>query len=126
MAAGFMFATGIENSYPTIQLPDGSTKGIDEMEKAHFYQRWKEDFALLDELGIRHLRFGPPYYKVHLASGKYDWSATDQWMYSLKDQDITVIADLCHFGVPDWIGNFQNPDFPRLFAEYAEAFAARY
>ena len=22
------------------------------------------------------------------------------------------IVDLCHFGVPDWIGDFQNPDFP--------------
>ena len=30
------------------------------------------------------------------------------------------------FGVPDWIGNFQNPDFPQLFAEYASAFATRY
>lgn len=28
-----MFATGIENSYPTISLPDGSTKRVDEMEK---------------------------------------------------------------------------------------------
>jgi len=25
-----MFATGIENSYPTIQLPDGRTKRMDE------------------------------------------------------------------------------------------------
>jgi beta-glucosidase/6-phospho-beta-glucosidase/beta-galactosidase len=28
--------------------------------------------------------------------------------------------------VPDWIGNFQNPELPRLFAEYAGAVAARY
>jgi hypothetical protein len=28
--------------------------------------------------------------------------------------------------VPDWIGNFQNPDFPELFADYAGAFARRY
>ena len=34
--------------------------------------------------------------------------------------------DLCHFGVPDWIGDFQNPDFPALFAEYAAAFARRF
>jgi beta-glucosidase/6-phospho-beta-glucosidase/beta-galactosidase len=33
---------------------------------------------------------------------------------------------LCHFGVPDWLGDFQNPDFPTLFAEYAKAFAERY
>jgi hypothetical protein len=30
--------------------------------------------------------------------------------------DVSPIVDLCHFGVPDWIGSFQNPDFPRLFA----------
>lgn len=28
--------------------------------------------------------------------------------------------------MPDWIGNFQNPDFPEYFAEYADAFAQRY
>jgi beta-glucosidase/6-phospho-beta-glucosidase/beta-galactosidase len=36
------------------------------------------------------------------------------------------IVDLCHFGVPDWLGNFQNPDFPELFAKYAAAFAQRF
>ena len=30
----FMFATRIENSYPTIILPDGTGKRVDEMEKA--------------------------------------------------------------------------------------------
>ncbi len=34
--------------------------------------------------------------------------------------------DLCHFGVPDWIGNFQNSDFPELFAVYAKEFAQRF
>ena len=33
---------------------------------------------------------------------------------------------MCHFGVPDWIGDFQNPDWPPLFAEYAQAFAERF
>ena len=36
------------------------------------------------------------------------------------------IVDLCHFGVPDWIANFQNPDLPELFAGYAQAFAERF
>jgi hypothetical protein len=35
-------------------------------------------------------------------------------------------VDLCHFGVPDWLGNFQNPDFATQFANYAGAFADRY
>ena len=33
LGSKFMFATGIENSYPTILLPDGTIKRIDEMEK---------------------------------------------------------------------------------------------
>jgi hypothetical protein len=37
----FMFATGIENSYPTILLPDGTRKRVDEMEKCGHYQRWR-------------------------------------------------------------------------------------
>jgi beta-glucosidase/6-phospho-beta-glucosidase/beta-galactosidase len=35
-------------------------------------------------------------------------------------------VDLCHFGVPDWMGNFQNPDFPEQFGTYAAAFADRF
>ena len=47
-------------------------------------------------------------------------------MHRLRDLGITVIADLCHFGVPSWLGGFQDPAFPVLFAEYARAFARRY
>jgi beta-glucosidase/6-phospho-beta-glucosidase/beta-galactosidase len=122
----FMFATGIENSSPTIAGPDGGSVRVDEMEKAHFYSRWREDFALVKELGIGFLRYGPPYYRTRLGPGRYDWSFADETFAELKRLGITPIADLCHFGVPDWVGNFQNPDWPPLFAEYARAFAVRY
>jgi beta-glucosidase/6-phospho-beta-glucosidase/beta-galactosidase len=39
---------------------------------------------------------------------------------------ITPIADLCHFGLPEWAGGFQNAEWPQLFARYAAAFAERY
>lgn len=126
MDAKFMFATGIENSYPTIKLPDGKTKRIDEMESCSHYENWKLDFKLVKDLGINFLRYGPPYYRVHVGPGKYDWSFTDETMKELRNLKITPIVDLCHFGVPDWIGDFQNPDWPRHFAEYAKAFAERY
>lgn len=121
-----MFATGIENSYPTIATPEGGSKRIDEMEKCFHYRRWREDFELVKELGIQFLRYGPPYYKTHLGPGKYDWEFADQTFRRLKELGITPIADLCHFGVPDWVGSFQNSEWPRLFAEYAKAFARRY
>lgn len=122
----FMFTTGIENSYPTILLPDGTEKRVDEMEKTDHYKRWKEDFSLLPQLGIEFLRYGVPYYRTHLGPGSYDWSFADETFAELARLGITPIVDLCHFGVPDWIGNFQNPDFPVYFAEYAFAFAQRF
>ncbi|MEO6546851.1 MAG: family 1 glycosylhydrolase [Ferruginibacter sp.] len=121
----FMFCTGIENSYPTIKWGRGK-KRVDEMEKTHHYSLWKTDFNLVKEMGIQFLRYGPPYYSTHLGPGKYDWSFSDETFNALKKLHITPIVDLCHFGVPDWLDNFQNPAFPAYFAEYARAFAKRY
>ena len=122
----FVFATGIENSYPNIKLPDGSSKRVDEMEKCGHYENWQRDFELVNEMGISFLRYGPPYYKTHVAPGKYDWFFTDDTFHRLKELRITPIVDLCHFGLPDWLGDFQNPDFPKYFAEYAKEFALRF
>jgi len=121
----FMFATGIENSYPTIVV-DGETRRVDEMERCGHYRRWHDDFYLVRELGLEYLRYGPPYYRVHLGPDRYDWSFADETFNALHDMGIVPIADLCHFGVPDWIGDFQNTDWPELFADYAAAFASRY
>jgi beta-glucosidase len=123
MYRGFIFATGIENSIPTIQ--NGRVR-MDEMEKCKHYDFWKKDFDIVQELGINFLRYGPPIHKTFLAPSKYDWSFADTTFRELQDRHILPIVDLCHFGVPDWIGNFQNPDFPLLFSQYARAFASRF
>lgn len=122
----FMFTTGIENSYPSIILPDGSRKRVDELEKTGHYYNWKTDLALVKELGIEYLRYGPAYYKTHVAPHSYDWGFADETFHYLNELEIKPIVDLCHFGLPDWIGDFQNPDFPQYFAEYARAFAERF
>jgi len=121
----FMFATGIENSYPTIEWK-GKTIRQDELAKTKHYDRWRDDFRLLQELGIEYLRYGAPYFSTHTGPGKYDWGFTDETFNALRQQKTKLIVDLCHFGVPDWIGNFQNSDWPRLFVEYARAFARRF
>ena len=120
-----MFATGIENSYPTVFI-DGKKVRVDEMEKTGHYKNWQQDFQLVKEMEIEFLRYGPPYFSTHTGPGQYNWSFADETFARLKELDITPIVDLCHFGVPDWMDSFQNPDFPQYFAEYALAFATRY
>ncbi len=123
MTSGFMFATGVENSYPTIQ---GGKHRVDEMEKCGHYAKWRQDFDCVQQLGIRFLRYGPALHRTWLGDGRYDWEFADQAFADLKHRGIMPIVDLCHFGVPDWIGNFQNGDFPALFARYSAAFARRF
>jgi beta-glucosidase/6-phospho-beta-glucosidase/beta-galactosidase len=120
-----MFATGIENSYPTIEWK-GQTIRRDEMEECGHYKRWRDDFELTRQMGIEFLRYGPALYKTHLAPGKYDWSFADDTFAKLKEMGITPITDLCHFGVPDWVGGMNNPEWPPLFADYAREFARRF
>ncbi|OGX90656.1 family 1 glycosylhydrolase [Hymenobacter coccineus] len=122
-APQFLFATGIENSNPTIQ--NGKVR-VDELEKCGHYQHWQKDFDLVQELGIEFLRYGPPLHTTWQGPGKYDWSFADLAFQDLRRRNIVPIVDLCHFGLPDWLGNFQNPDFPKLFADYARAFAQRF
>jgi beta-glucosidase/6-phospho-beta-glucosidase/beta-galactosidase len=118
-----MFATGIENSIPTID--NGRTR-VDQMESCGHYRHWRRDFDCVEELGLKYLRYGPPLHTTYLGPGRHDWEFADVTLKDLRTRGIIPIVDLCHFGVPDWIGDFQNPDFPQLFALYAGAFAERY
>jgi len=123
MIYGFMFATGIECSAPTI---GNGTIRVDELESCGHYRRWRDDFDCVQDLGLRFLRYGPPLHHALRGPDAYDWSFTDETFGELHRRGIIPIVDLCHFGVPDWIGNFQNPEFPRHFEGYARAFARRF
>jgi beta-glucosidase/6-phospho-beta-glucosidase/beta-galactosidase len=116
-----MFATGIDSAMPKL-----NGERIDQMEKCGHYDRWREDLDLVRDLGARYLRYGPPLHRAYLGADKFDWEHPDRVFGYLREHDIIPIAELCRFGVPDWIGDFQNPELPRLFARYARAFAERY
>ncbi|HEX4801804.1 MAG TPA: glycoside hydrolase family 1 protein, partial [Sphingomicrobium sp.] len=85
-----------------------------------------KDFELAREIGITHIRYGPPLHLIFEGSGRYDWTYSDPQMEELREHGPEPIVDLCHFGAPSWLGNFQNPDIGRALEEYAGAFAERY
>ena len=123
VGSSFIFATGIECSYPTI---DHGSWRRDEMASTGHYERWQEDFELAAMIGASHLRYGPPLHLIFTGAGTYDWGLVDEPMAHLQDRGPEPIVDLCHFGIPTWLGNFQNNELYRALAEYAGAFAARY
>lgn len=119
----FLFATGIECSYPTIE--DRRWR-MDEMQACGHYRYWRADLELVRALGLRYLRYGPPLHLVCLGPGRYDWSFVDETAAEMQRLGIVPIMDLCHFGVPDWLESFQNPEVPHALSDYARAFARRY
>ena len=121
--AGFMFATGVECSYPTV---DHGSWRRDEMESTRHYEMWQEDFERAREIGITHIRYGPPLHLIFEGPGRYDWSYIDPQMEVLRELGPEPIVDLCHFGLPSWLGNFQNADIGQALEEYAAAFAERF
>jgi beta-glucosidase/6-phospho-beta-glucosidase/beta-galactosidase len=121
--AGFMFATGIECSYPTIE--HGRWRR-DELDSTGHYAMWQRDFELARQIGITHIRYGPPLHLTFDAPGRYEWDFCDPQMEELRELGPEPIVDLCHFGVPSWLGNFQNPEIASALAGYASAFAERY
>ena len=119
----FMFATGIECSYPTI---DHGRWRRDEMEETGHYGFWQCDFELARQIGATHLRYGPPLHLVLTGPGRFRWDLADEPMAELEQHGPEPIVDLCHFGLPAWLENFQNPEIAAALADYAGAFAERY
>jgi beta-glucosidase/6-phospho-beta-glucosidase/beta-galactosidase len=119
----FMFATGIECSYPTLE---GGRWRMDQMAACGHYRHWRTDLQLVRDVGLRYLRYGPPLHLIHRGPGQYDWAFLDEVSAEMQRLGIVPITDLCHFGLPDWLQNFQNPEVPQALADYARAFARRY
>src|SRR4051794_19453985 len=140
--AEFIFATGVENSYPMTRIKDSNGNLVslrrDQMRETLHYEHWEKDFNLVQEIGLRYLRYGPPYYLTHTGPATHKFTLTEQEtgagrgfdmqerLDRLHNLNITPIIDLCHFGLPDWALGFQNREWPETFAGYAAAFARQF
>lgn len=145
-----IFLTGIEDSDPAIrgtrrnQLKEVHASKIQrgeahqsgfwsEATDFYMYYKYKDRLEKIRDLGLTWLRFGPPYSQVHLGRDRYDFAFVDKVVKECDELGITVMANLLHFGLPDWLyernaesPHFQNPYFPIEFARYASTFAKRY
>src|SRR4051794_24007618 len=73
--AGFVVATGIECSAPTIA---GGVRQ-DELLKTGHWERYAQDFSVASSFGIRYVRWGVPFHVVARSDNPrdFDWRWTD-------------------------------------------------
>ncbi len=122
----FTWLGGIENTFIPQERP--GLRALEEFELTQHYRQWRQDLERAQSLGIKAIRWGPPWYKVEPEPGRFDWSWVDQVLeHMICRLHITPVLDLMHYGTPFWLENsFINPDYPDRVAAYAAAFTERY
>ena len=100
----------------------------DVLETSGHVDRWREDLRLLEECGVRTLRYPIRWHRVERDPGQYDWSAVDDVLEHLGERGFNVVADLLHHtSYPRWLSDgFCDPRFGAAFLRWVEAFATRY
>ena len=83
----------------------------------------REDYRILNELGIAAAREGIPWALID-KNGTCDFSRLDPMIAAMNESQIMPIWDLCHYGYPEDIDPFTD-DFTNRFADYCRA-AAEY
>lgn len=122
----FAWALGIEDTFvPQVAATSGRT--LDEYILTQHDRLWRDDLAMIADIGVRYLRYGIPWYRVNPAPGRFDWSWTDEVIPELHRLGIKPILDLVHYGAPLWLeGTFLAPAYADHVADYAAAVAERY
>ncbi len=83
-----------------------------------------QDYARLRAAGMAGARDGLRWHLIERVPGEYDFASARAQVRAAREQEVTVIWDLLHYGFPDFVDPFA-PGFPAHFAQFARA-AARF
>ena len=100
----------------------------DVLETTGHVARWRDDIAMLAELGISRVRYPVRWHRIEAIQGTHDWAWTDEVLGTLTDAGIAPIVDLVHHtSYPAWLtAGFADERFGDAYLAYCEAFARRY
>lgn len=94
------------------------------------WNRYEEDFAILDELHLKAYRFSIEWSRIEPEEGIFDEKAIDRYrsmISSLRKRGIEPFVTLWHWTLPLWLsgrGGTTAADFPERFRIYAEKIAS--
>jgi len=93
---------------------------------ADWWNRYRDDVALMQQLGVRAHRFGVEWSRVEPAAGHFDDAALDRYADMVtvhRAAGIVPYIALSHFTIPQWIaerGGWLAPDFVERLIGYTE------
>jgi beta-glucosidase/6-phospho-beta-glucosidase/beta-galactosidase len=111
------FLSGFECS--TFLWKDGRRRDL--VAETQHREHAREDYAILQKLGIAVAREGIPWPLVD-RGGEYDFSFIDPLIEAMRAARVTPIWDMCHYGYPDGLDPFSDA-FVTRFANYCRAAA---
>ncbi|CAN7385970.1 family 1 glycosylhydrolase [Paenibacillus sp. LjRoot153] len=88
------------------------------------YRLYKEDIALLAELGMNTYRFSIEWARIEPEEGRFDEQALDHYRDVLKvcrENNVTPVVTMHHFTSPQWLisaGGWESMETPARFARY--------
>jgi beta-glucosidase len=90
------------------------------------YHRYREDIALLAELGFNMYRFSLEWARIEPEEGEFSRASLEHYRDMLRachEHGITPMVTFHHFSSPRWLitsGGWEGPDTPDKFARYCE------
>src|SRR5579883_3094602 len=90
------------------------------------YHRYREDIALLAELGFNLYRFSVEWSRIEPEEGEFSLAALDHYrrvLATCHEHGITPMVTFHHFTSPRWLaadGGWESPATPEKFARYCE------
>lgn len=113
------------NWYRWTKTPGKIADGRDADVACDHYHRYKDDVALMKQMGLKSYRFSLSWPRVMPERGKVNEKAVDFYrrlIDELRQAGIQPCATLFHWEVPDWAeGEWENRETALAFREYAEA-----
>ncbi len=112
--------------YDWSQLPGTIADGTTPLRATDHWNRWREDTALMADLGLQTYRMSVEWSRIEPRPGEVDRAALDRYhqeITAVRDAGIVPLVTLHHFSQPSWfqgLGGWTSPHATDLFLRLVE------